>query len=185
MWCRGEWGERQPKPYKEHSEGIFSSWAPGQVDWGLCQASISVQLFLLLNLASSPDLWQVFIPYKYLATWTSQSQLLEILIIEAHVLGNTLKIWFSMDIILDSIFFSSFTLQLTLEQHRFGLHGSTYMRIFSNKFVLEYYTVHGWLNWRMWNCGYRGLTVKLYTDFSTEQRVGAPNLCIVQESTVR
>ena len=31
--------------------------------------------------------------------------------------------------------------------------------------ILHYYNNCGWLNLRMWNCGYEGLNVKLYTSF--------------------
>lgn len=55
---------------------------------------------------------------------------------------------------------------------------------FFNKCVLQYYKVSTWLNPQMWNCTYGGLTVKLYEDFQLQQRVGAPNMHIVQGSTV-
>ena len=32
-------------------------------------------------------------------------------------------------------------IQLTLEQHRFELHRSTYMQIFFNIFILQYYII--------------------------------------------
>ena len=51
---------------------------------------------------------------------------------------------------------------LTLEQHRFELHGSTYTQIFLNKYILhDLYLV----KFMMWNHEYRGPTVKLYLDF--------------------
>ena len=31
--------------------------------------------------------------------------------------------------------------------------------------ILQHYNSCGWLNLRMWNCGYGGLNVKLYTNF--------------------
>lgn len=34
-----------------------------------------------------------------------------------------------------------------------------------NKYILQNYIFHGWLNSWMWNCGYGGLTVKLLMDF--------------------
>ena len=43
-------------------------------------------------------------------------------------------------------------IQLTLEQHDFELSRSIYMQIFVNKYVLQYYTIRGWLNPRMQNC---------------------------------
>lgn len=44
------------------------------------------------------------------------------------------------------------------------LHGSTCTWDFFNKCILRYYTIHGWLNPRMCNRGYKGPTVKLYVD---------------------
>lgn len=47
--------------------------------------------------------------------------------------------------------------QLTFEQHRFELSGSTYTRIFfSSKYCC---TIHGWLNLRIQNSGFGGPTV--------------------------
>ena len=37
-------------------------------------------------------------------------------------------------------------IQLTLEQHEFELHGSIYMWIFFNKYILQNYTIQGGLN---------------------------------------
>ena len=42
-------------------------------------------------------------------------------------------------------------IQLTLEQHGFELHRSTYTWIFFKKYELWYYMIHGWLNPRVWN----------------------------------
>ena len=36
---------------------------------------------------------------------------------------------------------------------------------FFNKYILQYYTIWGWLNPRLWNHLYRGPTVKLHADF--------------------
>ena len=54
--------------------------------------------------------------------------------------------------------------QLTLEQHRFELHGFTYRWIFF-QLILHYCMIYGWLNLWMWNHRYGDLTVKLYADF--------------------
>ena len=70
-----------------------------------------------------------------------------------------------------------FHLQVTLKQHGFEPCGSTYMQIFFNKYVVQYYTISGWLNPCMGKHGYGGLTVKLYTDFQLH-RVSAPNPCL-------
>ena len=40
-----------------------------------------------------------------------------------------------------------------------------YTQFFSNKYVLQYYTIHGWLNLRTWKHGYGELTTDLYKDF--------------------
>ena len=34
-----------------------------------------------------------------------------------------------------------------------------------NEYVLQYYMISSWLNLRMQNCGYGGLTMKLYVYF--------------------
>ena len=73
--------------------------------------------------------------------------------------------------------------QLTLEQHRFELHGSTYMRISFNKYRLQYYTIYGWLNPQIENRGYRGPIVLIYR-FLTAQGVGPLNPHVVEGSTV-
>lgn len=53
------------------------------------------------------------------------------------------------------------SIYLTLEQHRFELHGSTCMEIFFfKKYVIKYYMIHSWLNMWVWK-----VTVKLYTSF--------------------
>lgn len=57
------------------------------------------------------------------------------------------------------------SIQLTLEQHRFDLHGSTNMEIFLNKCVLLYDTICTWLTSWMCNRGYRGTVAKIYMDF--------------------
>ena len=51
-------------------------------------------------------------------------------------------------------------LKLTLEQHRLELHRSTFTDIFfPQEQILQYSAIHNWI------CGYRWLTIKLYTDF--------------------
>lgn len=39
------------------------------------------------------------------------------------------------------------------------------MWIFPNKYILQYYMIHSWLNLRTWNLRYGGMTVKLYVEF--------------------
>ena len=46
--------------------------------------------------------------------------------------------------------------QLTLDQHGFELQRSAHMQIFFNKYVLQSYTIHSWLNPRMWNSNTEG-----------------------------
>ena len=56
-------------------------------------------------------------------------------------------------------------LQLTLQQHGFELGRSTYTWILTNKYIVPYYRIRGWLNLQIHrNCACRGLTVKLYVD---------------------
>ena len=44
-----------------------------------------------------------------------------------------------------------YLVQLTLEHHRFELHGSTYLWIFFNKCIVQYCTIFGWFNYaEMW-----------------------------------
>ena len=71
-------------------------------------------------------------------------------------------------------------IQLTPKQHRFELCRSTYTRISFTKYALQNYMICDlWVQNRL----YRGLTAELYADFQLH-RVGAPNLRVVQESTV-
>lgn len=42
------------------------------------------------------------------------------------------------------------------EQHGFELLRSTYLWTFFNKYLVQYYTVRGWLNLLMQNWGYGG-----------------------------
>ena len=62
------------------------------------------------------------------------------------------------------LFASTNKIQLTLEQARCDLHGSTYMWIFFNKYYGPINSVVDFCLW-MWNCGYRGPVAKLYADF--------------------
>ena len=57
-------------------------------------------------------------------------------------------------------------IQLTLEYHRFELHGSSYKWIFFNSMhhSITRFLV-GWLSLWMRNCGYGRPTIKLYMDF--------------------
>ena len=45
--------------------------------------------------------------------------------------------------------------QLTLEQHGFDLHGSTYVQISFTKYVLQYYMIQGCLNSWIWRASYK------------------------------
>ena len=70
-------------------------------------------------------------------------------------------------------------IQLTLEQHGFELCRCTYTWIFFFHQILQYYSIHGWLNLKMWNLEreepkIRRADYKLYTDFQL-YGVKAPN----------
>ena len=54
---------------------------------------------------------------------------------------------------------------MTLEQHGFEPCICTYVWIFFTKYILQYYTIWGWLNLWMWYCGYGGPNVNLYANF--------------------
>ena len=70
----------------------------------------------------------------------------------------------SVNVILDTTY-----IQLTLEQRRFELQGSTYMWVFFfQRYILQYYPISGWLNSWMGKFGYGGQTVKLYLDFQLQ-----------------
>lgn len=36
---------------------------------------------------------------------------------------------------------------------------------FFSEYILQFYTIHGWVNLQMWNCGYQGPSTKLYAHF--------------------
>ena len=61
-------------------------------------------------------------------------------------------------------------IQLSLEQHKFGLGRCIYMWTF----LMQYYTVRDWLNLWMQSHRYRGPTVKLHQDFQQHRWWGTP-----------
>jgi len=74
-------------------------------------------------------------------------------------------------------------IQLTLEQHGFELHMSTYTWIFKSKYKLQYIICSS-LNIQMQDYTYGGPTVRLYHGFLSLRAVGGPKSCIVQGSTI-
>ena len=74
-------------------------------------------------------------------------------------------------------------MQLTLEQHGFELHMSTYTWILKNKYTLQYIICSS-LNIQMKDHTYGGPTVRLYHGFLALKAVGGPKSCIVQGSTI-
>ena len=74
-------------------------------------------------------------------------------------------------------------MQLTLEQHGFELHMSTYTWIFKSKYIQQYIICSS-LNIQMQDYTYGGPTVRLYHGFLALRAVGGPKSCIVQGSTI-